>query len=354
MKIVILSALGNEAVHRCVDSLLKTSDSADFDLFVLRERGFREKTLNAALSLIGTDDDLLLVGDDIEFTDGWLTALKQNEHNADIWGMCMLYPHTDKVQDCGYDLAEIHGRILLEPRERGRRQDQIEHFGWRHCDGVCGCFLYIRSHVFDRVHTFREEEGCNRWGEFIFIAEARKTGAHVGVVEHFLHHGGIGTKGHADKALSSTSYQVEKELWRVISERFVDPSWVRVQRSTAVESSLLADLRQLNQKVLIYGIGTVTEALLYHLGETAPVFTFATGLPEEAGVIVHGATVHHVKEIDPNSFALILITPLNAGDTIFREHFASRLPASFTGRVSAMMARHERDTIYYFTRDFVY
>lgn len=354
MKVVILSAQGNEAVRRCVNSLLVTAEDFDFDIVILRERGVREQTLNAAISLLGTGDDILLVGDDIEFTVGWLSALKQHEKNADIWGMSMLYPDKVKVQDRGYDLAEIHGRVLLEPRERGLLRGQVESFGWRYCDGVCGCFLYIRSNVFDKVHRFREKEGCNRWGEFVFISEARKAGARVGVVDHFLHHGGIGTKGHSDKSLSSISYRVEKDLWQTITENFVDPAWVLIRRATAVEPALLDDLRRSNQKILIYGIGTVTEALLYHLGETGPKFIFATGLPEESGMVVGDSFVYHIGDVTISDFDWILITPLYIGEIVCSDQIVPRLPSGFSGRVSIMETRFEGETIVYLTRDIVY
>jgi len=338
MKIAILSALGNVEVRACVDSLLATAGSADFDLLVLRERGIRERTLNAALEQLGTDDDLLLVGEDIRFTPGWLEALRAQEEQADIWGMSMLYPDSDKVQDRGYDLIETHGRVQLEARERGRRRGELEPFGWRRCDGVCGCFVYLRRRVFQWVRTFREEEGCNRWGESVFLAEARRHGARIAVLDHFLEHGGVSTKGHADPRYGSLSYRLERELWQRLADRFIDPAWVRQHRRTAFDTATLEQLRRPGQRVLIYGIGTVTEALLYHLGEVPSGFVFASGLPEEAGLEIAGRTVQDVRRLDPADFDWIVLTPLHAGEKIYRQHFAANRPPEKGCRVSMVTA----------------
>ncbi len=263
----------------------------------------------------------------------------------------MLYAGREKVQDRGYDLVRIHGRLILEPRERGKSRAEIEPFEWRYCDTVCGCFLYIRRHVFQRLRTFMESDGANRWGEFIFTAEARGAGFKIAVVDHFLYHGGVGTKGHSQVALSSTSYQIEKDLWQRISDRYIDPSWVKIHRATSVEAQDLEDLRHRGTRLLFYGVGTVTEALIYHMDDQEPDFSLVTGLKEEVGMEVHGVPVRYVDETDLSAYDWIVITPLNASQKILSQHFASRRDEMQNVRVSYVLAHHLPDELRYSLHD---
>src|SRR3990172_6497705 len=157
MNIVIISALGNEAARKCINSLYATTPENRFDLFVVRERGFREQTLNQALKIVGKEKDVLFVGDDIQFTAGWFEALITHYEEADILGLSMLYPDTTKIQDRGYDLVDLDGRIILEPRDRGKTKESAAPFTWRACDALCGCFMLVKSEVFKLVPEFREE-----------------------------------------------------------------------------------------------------------------------------------------------------------------------------------------------------
>jgi hypothetical protein len=116
VKVVVLSALGNEVARRCVDALLATTPAA-FDLHLVRERGFRERTLNAALALVGRDDDVLFLGDDVELTPGWWQALQAQRERAEILGLCTLDAESGRVQDRGYDLAELDGEVTLLSRD---------------------------------------------------------------------------------------------------------------------------------------------------------------------------------------------------------------------------------------------
>jgi len=70
MNIVIINALGNYAIQRCINSLYATTPDNRFYLYVFRETGFREQTLNKALKTVGTED-ILILGDDILLTQGW-------------------------------------------------------------------------------------------------------------------------------------------------------------------------------------------------------------------------------------------------------------------------------------------
>ena len=321
MKIVVLSALGNAVAQQCIASLFETTTSVDFDLFMVRERGFREQTLNFALSLVGTDEDILFVGDDIEFTPGWYEALMDNYDSADILGMSMLYPGTTKVQDRGYDLVQIDDRITLEAKDRGLSKDEIRAFGSRRCDALCGCFMFVKKNVFNFVSEF-SEEGQNRYGEIIFICRAQKHGAKVVVIGHFLYHGGKSTKSNADNALSSISYQTERGIWESIVSKHVDTEWIKFRYRSEISESLTNILSKA-EDILLYGAGTVSEHLLKYLDGKR--VTICSGLPEEQGILFHGYSVKDYEKALINSYDLIVMTPLYVGKKLYEKYIAAKI-----------------------------
>ena len=321
MKIVVLNALGNTVAQHCIASLFETTTSVDFDLFLIRERCFREQTLNFALSLVGTDEDVLFVGDDIEFTHGWYEALMDNYDRADILGMSMLYPGTTKVQDRGYDLVQIDDRITLEAKDRGLSKDEIVPFGIRNCDALCGCFMLIKTKVFNFVSSF-SEEGQNRWGEFIFTNVARKQGVTVAVLDHFLYHGGKSTKSNADKTLSSISYQTESGIWESIVSKYVDKSFIALSYSCEISKSLATILSEA-ENILLYGAGTVSEHLLKYLdGKRVSI---CSGLPEEHGILFHGYSVKDYEKALLKSYDLIIMTPLYIGSNLYKKYVLPKI-----------------------------
>ena len=321
MKIVVLSALGNTVAKQCIATLFETTTSVDFDLFLIRERGFREQTLNSALSLVGTEEDVLFVGDDIEFTYGWYEALMNNYDRADILGMSMLYPGTTKVQDRGYDLVQIDDRITLEAKDRGLSKDEIVPFDIRSCDALCGCFMLIKAKVFNFVSSF-SEEGQNRWGEFIFTNVARKQGVTVAVIDHLLYHGGKSTKSNVDKALSSISYQTEQGIWELIVSKYVDKSFITLSYRCEISQSL-ANILFDAEDILLYGAGTVSEYLLKSIDNKR--VTICSGLPEEQGVLFHGYYVENYEKAVAKYYDLILMTPLYVGRELYEQYIAPHL-----------------------------
>ncbi|HEX9654065.1 MAG TPA: hypothetical protein VGA99_10160, partial [bacterium] len=291
MNIIILNALGNETLRRCIDSLLQTTATADFDLHVFRERDFRERTLNYALAQVGTKHDTLFVGDDIEFTPGWYEALMNHYLAADILGLSMLYPNSSKIQDRGYNLVALDGQILLEPCDRGLLRENIQPFGWRACDALCGCFMLVKSGVFKLVPKFREQGG-NRFGEFIFASEARHKGAHVAVIDHFLHHHGHGTKSHVDKSMSSNSFRIEGPIWEMIVRDHVNEKDIRIRRRRLLDGNFKDRITSMrHRRILFYGVGTVTEFILSSVDLDSGGIAFCSGLPEEAGVVFEGQKI---------------------------------------------------------------
>ena len=321
MKIVVLSALGNDVAQQCIASLFKTTTSVYFDLFMVRERGFREQTLNFAMSLVGTDEDILFVGDDIEFTPGWYEALMDNYDRADILGMSMLYKGTAKVQDRGYDLVQIDDRVTLEAKDRGLSKDKITAFGSRRCDALCGCFMFVKKNVFNFVSDF-SEEGQNRYGEIIFICRAQKHGAKVVVIDHFLYHCGKSTKSNTDKALSSISYQTERGIWESIVSKYVDTEWIKFRYRSEISESLANTLSKA-EDVLLYGAGTVSEHLLKYLNGKR--VTICSGLPEEEGILFNGYSIEGSEKALVKSYDLIIMTPLYIGRDLYKRYIVPKI-----------------------------
>jgi GT2 family glycosyltransferase len=310
MKIVVLSALGNTVAQQCIASLFETTTSVDFDLFLVRERGSREQTLNFAMSLVGIDEDVLLVGDDIKLTPGWYEALMDNYDRADILGMSMLYPGTTKVQDRGYDLVQIDDRITLEAKDRGLPKDKITAFGSRSCDALCGCFMLVKKNVFNFVSGF-SEEGQNRWGEFIFTQQAQKLGFNVIVLGHYLYHLGRSTKVNPNKSLSSESYLLEQRIWRNIVNKYVDKDQVKISikklLSRELENILLS-----NKRILFYGAGTILEFICKKLYDKSDLkfIDFCSGLPEEQGKVFLNKKISFYKNVQFKRYDIVVITVL--------------------------------------------
>ncbi len=339
MRVVILSSLGNKIAQRCMGSLLETAPEADFDLHLIREKGFREQTLNHSLQTVGTDEDILFVGDDIIFTPGWYDALQENLHQADILGMTMVFPGTDKIQDRGYDLLGSDGKASLVAKDRGLNLSLISPFGFRSCDAVCGCFLYIKAVVFPQVGTF-SEQGVNRWGEFIFIAQARHAGFTCGVIEHYLQHGGISTKNNPDQKLSSTSYLVEHGWWDDIVRDHVNPQWIQPSPECRLDDSLRQLLTAGHHRVLFYGAGTVAQYILKQMDENLIAeIEFCTGLKEEVGMEFMGYSLQDVTTMSFDGIETIVMTPLRIGEELFQKMIFPRLPTGFSGRVYAVETR---------------
>ena len=352
MKVVILSALGNEIASRCISSFLETTTTTDFDLYLIRERDFREQTLNFALSITGTDEDIIFVGDDIVFTPGWYDKLMANYNSADILGLSMLYLGANKVQDRGYDLVKIDDRITLEAKDRGLNKTEIVpfEFGYRACDSLCGCFMLVKAHVFRLVPNF-SENGQNRWGEFIFTSQARQQGATVAVLDHFLYHAGESTKSNKNISLRSTSYQIERQIWEDIMRRYINPDQIQIRKTSILDPQLISRLEDDSRRVLFLGIGTVTEIILNKLQLDEQRLNFCSGLSEEAGLIFHGKKVKSIQEIIFDGFDWIIITPLYIGEKLYRQLIMPNLNNGFNKQISVVEMVPYGDTQVYRHRD---
>lgn len=334
MRVLVANGLGNATLRSCLEALLTAAPEWEPDLHVIRERGTREATWNAGLDQMGRDEDVLFLGDDVLLTPGFREAVERGAAAADVVGLCTLDVGSQRVQDCGYGLARIDGRVTVEALERGRDRRQVPAFGVRSCDAVCGCLFFVKAAVLERVRRFRPE-GMNRWGELIFALEARRLGARIAVVDHFVHHAGVGSKQKSDPALSSTSWTTERQLFERLVDRFVAPDWITSERHTAASASLERFLAGPGPLVL-YGAGSVAETLLARRDFPHERTTLCSGLAEEAGRSFHGHTIVPVADAPLARADRILVTPLHRGDKIARQVLAPLLAPDFGGVLAAI------------------
>lgn len=316
MKVAIISALGNDVLKRCLDSLLETSPVNTDDIFIIRERRSREDSLNAVLEIIGKKDDILFTGDDISFTHGWHKALMDNYRIADIIGLTTLYPHTDVVQDNGYDLVAIDDAVTLEAASRNKRVSKAGLCSYRYCDATCGCLMFVKKNAFKLVPSFLTD-GKNRWGEFLFAHLAKRKKARVAVLSHYVFHDGASTKSNPDKKLSSISYRLERKVWDSIVSKYVDKKMIKLKYKRIIAKGLFETLDS-HKKILLYGAGTVSEFLLRYFKDKQ--ISVCSGLPEEWGKDFFGCKVADYRQALKDAYNLIVITPLAAGNAIYRDY----------------------------------
>jgi hypothetical protein len=210
--------------------------------------------------------------------------------------------------------------------------------------------MLVKASVFSRVRRF-EESGRNRWGEFIFACEARRRGARIAVLDHFLYHVGEGTKGNQDKSLSSISYQVERKIWEAIVRRYVRQEDVRIERREVLAGNFRKRLVDRQLRVLLVGIGTATEFILAETRPDRARVAFCSGLPEEVDTDFYGRRVLAISDVPFWGFDWVVVTPLTAGEKLYRELILPRLPPDFSGRVSVVEVDLSGDQLVYRFRD---
>ena len=333
MRVILANGLGEDALRACRAALEAAAGDVALDVHVIAEQGTREATWNLGLERAGSDRDVLFLGDDVRLTPGALAALERGARSAEIVGLCTLEPGSDRVQDRGYDLVRVDGRVTVEARDRGRRRGDLPAFGVAPCDAVCGCLFYAKASVLGALERFRPE-GMNRWGELIFALEARQRGARIAVVEHYVEHAGEGTKHNADPLLSSTSWTTERQLWSRLVDRYVAPSWVRRERVTELAPALVRWLAQ-ERPLVVYGAGTIAELLLRRPELAARPLTLCSGLEEEAGLIFQGQRIRRLDAVSFGPDDGILLTPLHRGERIAAA-LGPRLPDPFHGEIVAV------------------
>lgn len=319
------SALGDTVLRRCLEGLRAHGDEGPpLEVHVVPERGSREETLNAGIQRAGTAEDVLFVGDDIGFTPGWRAALERHGPAGEVLGMCTLDPGTQRIQDRGYDLVEMDGEVVLEARDRGIDRDEAPAFGARACDAVCGCFLWVRAPLLQALGGF-PLEGSNRWGEFLFAQQARRRGARVAVVEHYLEHAGQSTKSNPSLALRSESRGLERSHWQALVRRYVAAEDVRRRVERRVDPDFVRALADPRRRVVLFGVGTVAERLLEAARPELGRWTLTSGLDEEAGTSVGGHVVQPLDAVDWSAHDWVIVTPLHRGERLWKTRLADRI-----------------------------
>jgi len=317
MNLIIINSGQKDFLQKSIDSLINTVETADFDIHIIREKDYREVTLNAILKRYGYED-LLIFGDDIIFTKGWFEFLMANRNKGDIVGFSMLYPGTDKVQDTGYDLVSIDNEVSLKPQNRGKKVSDLDEFVLRECDSVNGCALYIKREVISKIPKV-SLDGMNRWGEFIYMNKAKKLGYKIIVLGHYLYHYGKSTKINPNKILSSESYLLERGIWSKIIDKYIDKNQIKI-RFQKVLSNKLRNTLLSNQKILFYGAGTVSEFIFNKLKKDLDLnnIDFCSGLPDEKGKLFCNKRILFYKDINFNNYDAIIITVFQREHKIFK------------------------------------
>ena len=316
MNVIIINSGQKELLQKCISSLMDTVEPLEFDIHIIKEKEYREVTLNTIFKMYGRDD-LLIFGDDIIFTDGWFEFLMANRNRGDIIGFSMLYPDTDKVQDTGYDLVSIDNDVSLKPQNRGNKKREIEKFIFRQCDALNGCALYIKKRVIDRIPEV-SLEGMNRWGEILYMSEAQKEGFEVIVLGHYLYHYGKSTKVNPNKLLSSESYLLEKQIWNSIVDKYIDRNRIK-KHLTRVISDGLKNTIISTKRILFYGAGTVSEFIYEKSQEGLDLnfIDFCSGLQEEEGNAFCDKRILFYKNVQFKNYDTVVITVLQKEEEIF-------------------------------------
>jgi len=316
MNLIIINSGQKFFLKNCLNSLINTTNLVNFDIHVIKEREYREVTFNTILK--GYDSqDILIFGDDIVFTKGWFEFLTANKKNGDIIGFSMLYPGTDKVQDTGYDLVRIDNEIILKPKNRGEKKEKIKKFNFRECDSSSGCALFIKKNVAEKIRS-TPVDGMNRWGEFLYMNEAKKKGFKVIVLGHYLYHHGKSTKINPNKLLSSESYMLEQKMWKKIVKQYINKEQIKIQLKKVLSKKIRSILLS-KKKILFYGAGTISEFILKELKSELDLrfVDICSGLSEEKEKIFCGKRISFYKNVDFSNYDIVIVSVLQKEKVIF-------------------------------------
>lgn len=323
-EVFFIRSLPLEYLQRTLVSFFETipPQTKDFDFTVVEERSQREETLNHILSLRSKEKDVLIIADDIIFRPGWYESLSKHYDSSDIFGFAMLFPNTTLIQDLGYDFIQVDGDLTYRGLYKNCELKNIQVPSIRQCDSICGCAMYIKKEVLEKVTSF-SLDGNNRVGEIIFTQAAFEKGFNTHVLGSFLYHGGISTKQKKDPKLSSISWLYEKEKWRQnVNKHFqnVIPKEIITQK---LSDSFVAKLSMAG-KILIYGCGTVADFIIRQ--NIISDFDICSGLVEEIDNVFHEKIILDVTRLDLLDYDLILITPIGYEKAIIESHFTKKMP----------------------------
>ncbi len=311
-----------------ISNLLKTIESffstlpnnaQDIDFSVVSERNQREETLNYILSIRDKNKDVFIVADDIVFRSGWYESYEANYTKGEILGFPMLFPETTTIQDVGYDFIKIDNELTYRGLHKNVQLDNIQAPTCRKCDSICGCAMYIKKEVFEKVPMF-SLDGNNRIGEMIFTNQANELGFRTCVLDSFLYHGGISTKQNKNVNLSSISWLYEKEKWDQNVKKYFRNVVPKDSFKQILSESLKEELANA-RKVLVYGCGTVADFIIKE--NILIDFDVCSGLEEEIEKNLRGKTIYDVNKIDLLQYDRIIISAIGYEKEIVFSYFSN-------------------------------
>ena len=299
LNIFIIKSHNTDTFDQCIESLTKNTVEK-FSYKIVEEEEIREKTLNKIFSMV-EDTDVIIAADDIIFTHGWDTALKNNYKSNHISGFFMKSAVTDKVHNCGFDIISIDGSIETSPilgvEEEKDDGSLIE------CDTFTGCFMSIPKSVLKKINRV-PIEGMNRIGELIFHCLAKEAGFKVSVIAHYLKHFSSSTKRNPNQKLTNESYIYERKIWDKAIKKFPIKNYVTKKYITEF-SKKFNEIFQ--QPTLVYGARSIC-ARLINQNKNNSSLSLCSGFKHEAGSIFLGHEIYHYKDIDFSLYENILIT----------------------------------------------
>tara|TARA_Y100000590_G_scaffold446552_1_gene580431 strand:+ start:2052 stop:3119 length:1068 start_codon:yes stop_codon:yes gene_type:complete len=345
MNIAIINSLGRKNYLKCLNSLKNTINIKEHKIYKFYEKKFRGHTLNNIIAKIGTNKDILIVADDVKFTPGWYQKLKRNEHRAEMWGTSMLYPDSKKIQDNGYELVKYNENTFLRPLKRGDKFKKNPKQEWKYTDCVCGCFLYLNKKTFKFQKKFFPKYGMNRWDEYTFILKAKSKGLKLGILNHYMYHEGTSTKNNPNKKLSSTSYQIEKEIWKKLEQKLIDKKKIKRKIKINFQKKIFNLINNKKNNILLYGAGIFSENLLSSKLIKNNKINFTSSLKEEIGIKIHKKyKILNFSKLNIKNYNVVIITPSDSADNIFKKKFNEWINNNWKGNFYKVK---ERKTSYY-------
>jgi hypothetical protein len=297
---------------------LKDIDIKNFNISIVDELETREDTLNKILGMRDKNNDLLIIADDIVFTDNWYENLITNLPYGDIVGFSMINPKKNILHNNGFDFIKIDDKLTYLPFKSQENVDILLD-KYRECDAVVGCAMYIKKEVLDKDIVF-PKEGCNRWGELLFSAIAKqKYNFKTVVLCHKLFHYSISSKQKSDAKLSSISWLIENKLWQSAVKKYLY-NIENIPKYKNQVSNELINLFNKNNHILIYGCGTVADIILSNVQNKENI-DIASGLNEEVGMEFNGLKIKDISKIDLKQYDFIIISAVGYEDEIIDRYF---------------------------------
>ena len=316
----LIQSLGGKYTRKTIESFLISTgfkNNYQKEINIFKEESSRESTLNKILLSRKKNLDLLIFVDDIEFRENWYENLNKYKDKGDIIGFSMLKPDKKTIQDFGYDFASIDGNITYKGMHKNKLLNKINRGAYRECSAVCGCLMFIKKHVLNKIDHF--PFGYNRWSELLFCNLARKEGYKTIVLKSKCVHNGISTKNNKNINLSSISWTIEKKLWEITKKDNLINAEIPINDKfkyfRKIDNKLFSKLST-SSKILFYGCGSICEYFL-KIGIEFNI-DITSSLEEEKNKIFFNKPVLDINKVDFAAYDFILITPVGYKDKIIK------------------------------------